>query len=77
MFSKVFSAQTNLLNAHIIDIEIDITKKTLYKFSVVGLPDKAVEESRDRVSDRQLKIQGLNLQSQKIKRRLLLLPLPI
>ncbi len=49
MFSKVFSAQTNLLNAHIIDIEVDISKG-LHKFSVVGLPDKAIEESRDRVS---------------------------
>src|SRR3989344_1119822 len=50
MFSKVYSAQTNLLDAHIIDIEIDITDGTLHNFSVVGLPDKAVEESRDRVS---------------------------
>ncbi|MBU1557489.1 YifB family Mg chelatase-like AAA ATPase [Patescibacteria group bacterium] len=49
MFSKVFSSQTNLLDAHIIDIEVDISKG-LHKFSVVGLPDKAVEESRDRVS---------------------------
>lgn len=49
MFSKVYSAQTNLLDAHIIDIEVDISKG-LHKFSVVGLPDKAVEESRDRVS---------------------------
>ncbi|MDD2935089.1 MAG: YifB family Mg chelatase-like AAA ATPase [Candidatus Pacebacteria bacterium] len=49
-FSKIYSAQTNLLNAHIIDIEIDILSSNLYNFSVVGLPDKAVEESRDRVS---------------------------
>jgi len=49
MFSKVFSAQTHLLNAHIVDIEVDISKG-LHKFSVVGLPDKAVEESRDRIS---------------------------
>ncbi len=50
MFSKVYSAQTNLLGANIIDIEIDITKATLNKFSVVGLASKEVEESRDRVS---------------------------
>lgn len=49
MFSKVYSAQTNLLNAYIIDIEIDISKG-LNNFSIVGLPDKAVEESKDRVS---------------------------
>ncbi|MCK5285684.1 MAG: YifB family Mg chelatase-like AAA ATPase [Candidatus Pacebacteria bacterium] len=49
-FSKVHSAQTNMLKAYIVDIETDITKKTLNAFSIVGLPDKAIEESRDRVS---------------------------
>lgn len=48
-FSKVFSAQTNLLKAHIVSIEADLSGG-LYSFSIVGLPDKAVEESRDRVS---------------------------
>lgn len=48
-FSKVYSAQTVLLNAHIITIEIDLSRG-LHAFSIVGLPDKAVEESRDRVS---------------------------
>lgn len=49
-FSKVYSAQTNMLKAYIVDIETDITKKTLNAFTIVGLPDKAIEESRDRVS---------------------------
>lgn len=48
-FSKVHSAQTSLLKPHIIDIEVDLSKG-LHSFSVVGLPDKAVEESRDRIS---------------------------
>lgn len=48
-FAKVYSAQVTLLNAQIVDIEVDLSKG-LYAFSVVGLPDKAVEESRDRVS---------------------------
>ncbi|MBL7044978.1 MAG: YifB family Mg chelatase-like AAA ATPase [Parcubacteria group bacterium] len=48
-FAKVYSAQTTLLAAKIIDIEVDLSKG-LHSFSVVGLPDKAVEESRDRVS---------------------------
>ena len=48
-FAKVFSAQTTLLEAHIIDVEVDISKG-LHAFSIVGLPDKAVEEARDRVS---------------------------
>jgi magnesium chelatase family protein len=48
-FAKTYSAQTSLVHANIVDIEVDLSKG-LYSFSVVGLPDKAVEESRDRVS---------------------------
>ena len=49
-FSKVYSAQTNLLSVTPISVETDITRGTLFAFAVVGLPDKAVEEARDRVS---------------------------
>jgi len=48
-FAKVYSAQVSLLKAQIVHIEVDLSKG-LYAFSVVGLPDKAVEESKDRVS---------------------------
>ncbi len=48
-FAKIYSAQTFLLEPHIVDIEVDLARG-LHSFSVVGLPDKAVEESRDRVS---------------------------
>jgi magnesium chelatase family protein len=48
-FSKVYSIQTLGLGAKIINIETDISKKTLYSFSIVGLPDKAIDESRDRI----------------------------
>ncbi|PCI20486.1 magnesium chelatase [Candidatus Wolfebacteria bacterium] len=49
-FSRVYSAQTNALKGQIIDVEVDVSKNTLHAFSIVGLPDKAVEEARDRVS---------------------------
>lgn len=49
-FAKVYSAQVNLLTGAIVTIEVDISKGTLHAFSVVGLPDKAVDESKDRVS---------------------------
>src|SRR3989344_3740818 len=49
-FAKVYSAQVNLLRGAIVTIEVDITKGTLHAFSLVGLPDKAVDESKDRVS---------------------------
>ncbi len=48
-FSKVYSAQANLVRATIISIEVDLSRG-LHSFTIVGLPDKAVEESRDRVS---------------------------
>ncbi len=48
-FSRVYSAQTNLLNAFIISVEVDLSKG-LHSFNVVGLADRAVDEARDRVS---------------------------
>lgn len=48
-FAKIYSAQPQVLHAGKVTIEAD-TQKGLHQFSVVGLPDKAVEESRDRVS---------------------------
>ncbi len=47
-FSKAYSAQTNLLKGQLITVEVDLSKG-LNAFSIVGLPDKAVEESKDRV----------------------------
>ena len=48
-FATITSAQPTLLGAHVITIEADLTKG-LHAFTIVGLPDKAVEEARDRVS---------------------------
>lgn len=47
--SKIYSAQTTLLSAQIIDIEVDLSKG-LHSFSIVGLANKSVDESKDRVS---------------------------
>jgi magnesium chelatase family protein len=48
-FARIHAAQFLGLRSHIIDIEVDISNG-LHAFSIVGLPDKGVEESRDRVS---------------------------
>jgi magnesium chelatase family protein len=48
-FAKVYSAQVNLLSGQIVTIEVDLSRG-LHTFSIVGLPDKAVDESKDRVS---------------------------
>ncbi|MBP6931267.1 MAG: magnesium chelatase, partial [Candidatus Pacebacteria bacterium] len=67
-FSRIYSAQTHLLKGKVVTIEVDITKGTLHAFTLVGLPDKAVDESKDRMSSA-LKNSGFNSpknQNQKI-----------
>jgi len=48
MLSKVFSAAIVGLDAQIIEVEVDASYG-LRHFEIVGLPDKAVEESKERV----------------------------
>ncbi|OHB23060.1 MAG: magnesium chelatase [Parcubacteria group bacterium RIFCSPLOWO2_02_FULL_40_12] len=47
--SKVFSAAIIGLDAIPIEVEVD-TSRGLPSFNIVGLPDKAVEESKDRIN---------------------------
>lgn len=49
MAVRIFSSGFIGLTARIIDVEVDFTFG-LHSFSIVGLPDKAVEESKERVS---------------------------
>lgn len=48
-FSKLMSMQLYACDPYIVDVEVDISVG-LNAFSIVGLPDKAVEEARDRIS---------------------------
>ena len=61
--SKVISAQTNLLSVYSVEVETDLSRG-LYAFSIIGLPDQAVEEARDRVSAA-IKNSGLTSPKQK------------
>lgn len=49
-YARVHGAQTSLLNPHLVTVETDISGGQLHKFSIVGLPDKAVEEGSDRIA---------------------------
>lgn len=49
MLAKITSGATVGLNATLVDVEVDIAQQGLPSFTIVGLPDKAVEESRERV----------------------------
>lgn len=48
MPSKVYSAAIVGLDAQLVEVEIDVSHG-LRSFSIVGLPDKAVEESKERI----------------------------
>ncbi len=50
MSAKVYSGATIGLDGVLVEIEADVLTKGLHQFTVVGLPDAAVKEARDRVS---------------------------
>jgi magnesium chelatase family protein len=47
--SKVFSAATVGLKSELVEVEVDTVAAGLHHFNIVGLPDAAVKESKDRV----------------------------
>jgi len=47
-FSKVLSAGVIGIDAYEVEVEVDISQG-IPSFNIVGLPDSAVKESRDRV----------------------------
>ena len=49
MFAKITSAAVIGLDALPITVEVDVAAQGLPSFTIVGLPDKAVEESKERV----------------------------
>lgn len=49
MLAKVFSGATVGLKSIPVEVEVDIAAQGLPAFTIVGLPDKAVEESKERV----------------------------
>lgn len=49
MLSKILSATLIGIDAHLVEVEVDVTSKGLPHFSTVGLPDTTVKESKERV----------------------------
>jgi len=48
MSSKIYSVELSGLDGHLVEIEID-TRRSMPKVTIVGLPDAAVQESKERV----------------------------
>jgi magnesium chelatase family protein len=65
MLAKVSSAAVVGLDAVPIEVEVDISAQGLPSFTIVGLPDKAVEESKERVRSA-LKNSGADLPPRRI-----------
>ena len=49
MLSKIFSAATYGIEAYVVEVEVDLSPGLAIHSTIVGLPDTAVKESRDRV----------------------------
>ncbi|HHJ53352.1 MAG TPA: ATP-binding protein, partial [Caldithrix abyssi] len=49
MIAKVYSAALRGIDAYSVEVEINITGGSVPHFTIVGLPDNAVKESRERV----------------------------
>ncbi|RMD52087.1 MAG: ATP-binding protein, partial [Nitrospirae bacterium] len=49
MLYKLKSASIIGIDAHVVDVEVDITSRGLPRYCTVGLPDAAVKESKDRI----------------------------
>ncbi|HOJ23386.1 MAG TPA: magnesium chelatase domain-containing protein, partial [Armatimonadota bacterium] len=49
MLARVESAAIHGIDAYIVQVEVDIVPAQLPGFTIVGLPDTAVQESRERV----------------------------
>jgi len=50
MSAKVYSAATVGLESVLVEVEVDVLSQGLHTFTLVGLPDTSIKESRDRVS---------------------------
>lgn len=48
MHSKIYSATTVGIDAHLVEVEVDLAFGMI-QFCIVGLPDKAIKESKDRI----------------------------
>ncbi len=64
MHSKVFSATTIGVDAHLVEVEVDLSGGML-EFHIVGLPDTTIKESKRRILTA-LKNTGLRLPEKKI-----------
>jgi len=49
VIAKVLSGAVLGVDAYLVEVEVDVAQRGLPKFSIVGLPEEAIRESKDRV----------------------------
>jgi len=49
MLFKTLSASVYGIDAYLVEVEVDVGSADMNQFNVVGLPDNAVKESRERI----------------------------
>jgi magnesium chelatase family protein len=49
MLFKTISASVYGIDAYLVEVEVDVGSARMQDFNVVGLPDNAVKESRERI----------------------------
>ena len=49
MLFKTLSASVYGIDAYLVEVEVDVGSARMQDFNVVGLPDNAVKESRERI----------------------------
>ncbi len=64
MLSKIYSSATYGIDAYLVEVETNVEKQ-IPGFTIVGLPDNAVKESRERVTTA-IKNNGLEFPKRKI-----------
>ena len=66
MSIRIFSSAINGIDAQLVEVEVDSTPG-IHVFNIVGLPDKAVQESKDRIASA-IKNSGLAAPNSKHKK---------
>ena len=49
MITKVYSGSVIGIDAYRVDVEVDVASQGLPGFAIIGLPDTAIRESKDRI----------------------------
>jgi magnesium chelatase family protein len=49
MLFKTLSASVYGIDAYLVEVEVDVGSADMNQFNVLGLPDNAVKESRERI----------------------------